>query len=93
MNTPERRRLRDRLFSEQHGKCFYCTRKMSTRPWHLIPGRVASFAATFDHIIPTSLGGSVSLYHNTVLACNQCNNERGNRDAREFLFEKMGLTA
>ena len=31
------------------------------------------------------------LADNAVVACFRCNNERGDRDAREFLFEKMGI--
>lgn len=86
MGSEWRRNLRMHLMLMQGGKCFYCGRRMT--PPCADRKRIAS-DATFDHIVPRSLGGRDR--NNIVLACFVCNAERGTRDATEFLAEKMGV--
>lgn len=64
-------------FFRERGECFYCSRALNLKN------------ATFDHIIPKSHGGKL-VYENVVIACFDCNHERGNMDAGEFLRLKMG---
>jgi 5-methylcytosine-specific restriction endonuclease McrA len=44
--------------------------------------------ATEDHLVPKSKGGS-DLLDNLVLACNECNNQRGDMPAESFLRLKL----
>lgn len=84
-----RRDIRRRLWEAQGGKCYYCA-----KPTAFIVrkhGSLRKNEATLDHVIPLSKGGRMAPTINCVVACNQCNSERGNRDARIFLLEKMGL--
>ena len=53
-------------------------------------GDVSKNSATLDHIVPISRGGVKSFTANTVLACMECNNQRGSKDARIFMLEKQG---
>ncbi|PZD95709.1 HNH endonuclease [Paenibacillus sambharensis] len=46
-------------------------------------------AATVDHIIPSSKGGS-DLPQNLLASCSECNSKRGNRSAISYLKEKSG---
>lgn len=80
------RNTRKRLFKEQKGLCFYCQEPMLLRYGSLRPT-----SATLDHIIPLSKGGVIGATLNTVAACKKCNEERGNTDARLFLFKKQGI--
>lgn len=81
---------RRRLWKAQGGLCYYCakpTRFVIYPPGHTPRKR----DATLDHVIPKSLGGVNAPRKNCVMACLQCNHERGTKDARLFLLEKMGL--
>lgn len=55
---------RENLFSRDKGRCQYCNRRL-TRP-----------EATWDHVIPRSLGGKTR-WDNIVLACLACNQRKG----------------
>ena len=84
------RNTRIRLWLEQGGKCYYCackTKLMMLKQYRKPPPHMA----TLDHIIPLSAGGARGPSINCVVACDKCNGERGTRDARLFLLEKMGL--
>lgn len=82
------RRARFRMWLKQEKRCYYCARRTFLPQRGQDPHKQT---ATFDHIIPLSEGGAYSPTQNTVVACHQCNNERGTRDARIFLLEKMGV--
>lgn len=59
-----RRRLRQRVYWRDNGICAYC-------------GKLVKYDdSTLDHVQPLVLGGSHSI-HNTVLACQPCNREKG----------------
>ena len=55
-----------------HGRCPYCTEKLTP----------ANF--TLDHLTPVSRGGSWEL-GNTIVCCMQCNQLKDNLDKDEFL--------
>ena len=67
------------LFDLQGGQCYYCAREMST----VRPPR-SRCAATFDHRIPISRGGSNRIY-NGCLACKECNARKADRTEAEFI--------
>lgn len=61
------KRLRERLFVAQGGRCFYCERRCvlgGPNKWRA--------TATLDHIIPKSKGGT-NEQSNFVVACRACN--------------------
>lgn len=90
ISTKTKQNQRKRLFEEQGGRCYYCSTIMLLAK---IPNgvRQPSNLATLDHIIPVSKGGACGPTLNCILACRSCNNERGDQDARDFLFKKMGV--
>ena len=61
-------RRRTRLWTEQGGFCWWCKKP------------VPLYAATMDHLIPRSKGGTDSLQNN-VMACYPCNQDRKNEMA------------
>ena len=84
-----KRTVRRLLWERQGGKCYYCA-----QPTAFIErkhGTLRKNEATLDHIIPLASGGRKAPTLNCVVACNQCNQERGTTDARIFLLQKMGL--
>lgn len=54
------------------GRCFYCLRRF------LIRGRV------LDHVVPQARGGTNS-YRNLVSCCAECNSQKGESGAEDFL--------
>jgi len=83
-----RRKRRIRLAKAQKRKCYYCGCRMSLGVSH--DGRQAANAATFEHIVPLSKGGTWAS-ENLVIACHACNNARGHGDARDLILKSMGL--
>jgi 5-methylcytosine-specific restriction endonuclease McrA len=73
-----KRTQRKRRYNIQHGKCYYCHRKM--RP---DPGDHHDLGATWDHKLPLSRGGANDP-ENRVLACCRCNRRKGDMTADEF---------
>lgn len=73
--------LRCRLSEAQNWKCCWCGCETTDvrKVWN---------ASTLEHVIPKSLGGSDDS-DNLVMACNRCNNARGNMPAEEFLNRKI----
>ena len=61
-------------FLDQNGlvKCLYCDRELNSQN------------ATADHIIPISKGGNNTKV-NLVVACEDCNSQRGNLEFEKFL--------
>lgn len=77
------------LLIERDGPdCFYCGVGLKIFRFTQFYGIARGDYATFDHIIPKSKGGGF-VVQNLVLACADCNSERGNSDAGEFLAKKM----
>jgi 5-methylcytosine-specific restriction endonuclease McrA len=64
--------LKMRMFEAQHGRCWICREPMllDVSPNHPL-------FATYDHIVPVSLGGKWE-ESNLKLAHQFCNNRRGN---------------
>lgn len=86
------RELAEQVFARENGRCFYCDQTVSleARPWLMEDHAYAceQRAATFDHIVPVSRGGSDEI-NNGVCACIVCNNERRDLPAPLFLFRKL----
>jgi 5-methylcytosine-specific restriction endonuclease McrA len=64
--------LRRAIHARERGKCFYCLRR--------IPARLACL----DHVVPRAKLRCNS-YRNLVSTCMECNSEKGERPAEEFL--------
>lgn len=63
--------VRRHLWQQQNGQCFYCKRAV---PW---------LESTLDHKLPRSKGGATK--GNSVMACFQCNNRKGDLTAEQFI--------
>lgn len=74
--------LRAELWSDQSGLCFYCRKPMRLVP-PSSPDRIPPDAATIDHVVPRSHGGSNNR-ENLVMACHACNQEKADRLPGEF---------
>ena len=61
-----RRRRKKKAYAQWRGRCFWCHERLTTE------------AATVDHLLPLSLGGT-NERPNCVLCCFRCNQGRGNR--------------
>src|SRR5918995_6517935 len=84
MKARQRRKLFDRIYARDGGRCVYCG-AIVRRPG---PGvRRTPTLATLDHVVPRSNGGRLES-GNLVLACRACNNERGVMDAGAFHARK-----
>lgn len=64
--------LRRAIHAREGGKCFYCQRE--------VPARLACL----DHVVPRAKVRCNS-YRNLVSCCMECNSEKGERPAEEFL--------
>ena len=64
--------LRQAIYSRERGRCFYCLR------------RLAPTVRCLDHVVPRALSGRNS-YRNLVSACLECNSQKGERRAEDFL--------
>ena len=64
--------LRRAIHARERGKCFYCLRR--------IPARLGCL----DHVVPRARVGCNS-YRNLVSSCMECNSQKGERPAEEFL--------
>lgn len=74
MKAKGKKALRYRLVQKQFGLCFWCGRPLRS--------------ATLDHVVPKSKGGTLG-QGNAVAACLQCNAEKGDRSAEEFVRAKL----
>jgi len=63
---------REAIHARERGLCFYCLRRFVAR------GRV------LDHVVPRARGGSNS-YRNLVSFCVECNTQKGETAAEDFL--------
>jgi 5-methylcytosine-specific restriction endonuclease McrA len=57
---------RENVLARDHGACQYCGR------------RVARSEATYDHVLPRSMGGQTR-WENIVICCVPCNQRKGGR--------------
>lgn len=64
--------LRRSIHARERGKCFYCLRRVTPR------------LECIDHVVPRARVGCNS-YRNLVSACMECNAQKGERPAEEFL--------
>ena len=64
--------LRRAIHARERGKCFYCLRR--------VPPRLACL----DHVVPRAKVRCNS-YRNLVSCCMECNSEKGEKPAEEFL--------
>lgn len=83
--------LRLKFFRESNGICPYCGVKMFL-PCKNKDGETKTFpdTATFDHIIPTSKGGT-NQQSNLLLCCADCNSRKGNSSLVELMHLKRRL--
>lgn len=65
-------RLRRAIHRREKGFCFYCRK------------RLAPFTHCLDHVIPRAHGGRNS-YRNLVSCCSECNSQKNDQTARDFL--------
>jgi 5-methylcytosine-specific restriction endonuclease McrA len=63
---------REAIHVRERGRCFYCLRRFTMR------GRV------LDHVVPHARGGGNS-YRNLVSCCVECNSQKGESAAEDFL--------
>lgn len=81
------------LWQKQEGRCFYCLTKL-TRSKQMVDGKPLPNMLTVDHVIPRAVTpGHVSGWFwehglvnnpNLVLACFQCNHNKGDKIPREW---------
>lgn len=81
----QKRLLRERLFANQDGKCFYCGKGVTLKVSHC---QDADYA-TIEHLIPLSLGGR-SHKDKVVVACQRCNSARSSKPIEVFVEELFG---
>jgi hypothetical protein len=74
---------REALHDRERGRCFYCLRRFLAR------GRV------LDHVVPLARGGNNG-YRNLVSCCVECNSQKGEMAAEDFLrslFRQRRITS
>jgi 5-methylcytosine-specific restriction endonuclease McrA len=79
----ESKELREAIHAREGGACFYCLRRVTTR------------TRCLDHVVPRVRSGRNS-YPNLVSACGDCNSQKGEEQAEDFLrghYRRRRLTA
>lgn len=74
MNSP-RQFKSERIAAKSNGRCWYCETPLDKQ------------TATYDHVIPRSLGGRTTV-DNLVLACQQCNQDKAAMTLTEYRSKK-----
>jgi 5-methylcytosine-specific restriction endonuclease McrA len=77
------RALRQSIYAREHGLCFYCLRQLTP------------LMKCLDHVVPRVRRGRNS-YRNLVSCCVDCNSQKGERSAADFLrslYRERRLTA
>jgi hypothetical protein len=75
--------LRQAIHARERGRCFYCLRRLNPR------------VRCLDHVVPRVQWGPGS-YRNLVSCCLECNSEKGQKRAQDFLrflYRERRLTA
>lgn len=83
MDFLESKELREAIHQREGGACFYCLRRLTAR------------ARCIDHVVARVRKGSNS-YRNMVSACAECNSQKGEDGAGDFLrrlYRQGRLTA
>ena len=75
MNSKDKRILKAKIARIQGWHCYYCHKDLFPQ------------TATLDHVEPVSKGGGTNKY-NCVLACVECNREKGNLNVKEFVKKR-----
>ena len=75
-----RKGVRERLWTQQRGRCVYCGARVELRPYE----------TQIDHLDPVARGGENEDY-NLQLTCRHCNNRKGDRTDEEFRFRLRSL--
>jgi 5-methylcytosine-specific restriction endonuclease McrA len=68
----ESRALRQAIHARERGHCFYCLR------------RITRLVRCLDHVVPLARRGDTS-YRNLVSSCMECNSQKRDRRAADFL--------
>lgn len=78
--------IREQLYAEQGGKCYYCGRLMKKKG-----EGVSGATVTLDHIIPViEMEESSDTYKdNHVAACMRCNKAKGNFIVFTCLYDRL----
>ena len=66
--------IREYLLEKFHRRCAYCEK--------------TNIPLEIEHVIPTSRGGSDRV-SNLTIACHKCNQEKGNKTAKEFGYPEI----
>ena len=72
MDFLQNRALRQAIHARDGARCFYCLRQVTTT------------VKCLDHVVPRAEGGRNS-YRNLVSCCLECNTNKGERQAEDFL--------
>jgi len=72
MDFLQSRHRRDMIHERDGGHCFYCMSQICPR------------VRCLDHVVPLVRGGS-NTYRNLVSSCNECNTQKGETAAEDFL--------
>lgn len=72
LRCPERLPVRERLWIEQNGHCYFCAQTVRREDW------------TLEHLLPLVLGGT-NAAENLKGTCSACNNAKGAMTEEEFL--------
>jgi len=72
MDFLQNRAVRQAIHAREGGRCFYCLRQLTPT------------VKCLDHVVPRAEGGRNS-YRNLVSCCLECNTNKGERPAGEFL--------
>ena len=70
--------LRDSIHRREGGRCFYCFRALTAK------------TRTLDHVVPRVRRGRNS-YRNLVSCCSDCNSQKGERKAEDFVRKLFRL--
>ena len=75
--TPaQRKKKREQLFHEQHGRCYFCGKRMTLEPFLMN-------SATLEHLVPEKMGQKKNdADSNLACSCLACNVRKGSR--RDF---------
>jgi hypothetical protein len=72
MNFLQCKTRREAIHTRDRGQCFYCLIQLNAR------------ARCLDHVVPQARGGTNS-YRNLVSCCVECNSQKGESGAEDFL--------
>lgn len=90
-NTEKTRRIREQLYEEQEGMCYYCLADCYPPEKASYINEERDLYFVIDHKIPMSRGGA-NMLSNVVGACWACNARKGAMTDVEFqrvVFEKV----